>query len=220
MPTAVVVFAIASSGGLVCLLVILFILRLRFNRLIVDAKSTVKVMVVLGSGGHTTEMLALIEGLDETKLDHTTWVIADSDKTSIPKLQREKQIAKGGLLRSRSQSFQSIPRSREVGQGWISSILTTGDSLRHALKLVLHEQPDLLLVNGPGTCVPVVISAVVARAVLGKATPRIVFIESFCRVDSLSMTGRILYHIADRFVVQWPELRIKYERAEYLGCIF
>jgi hypothetical protein len=35
---------------------------------------------------------------------------------------------------------------------------------------------------------------------------RIVFIESFCRVASLSMSGLMLYAIVDEFVVQWPQL--------------
>ena len=45
----------------------------------------------------------------------------------------------------------------------------------------------------------------------------IVFVESFCRVKKLSLTGRILYFFADKFIVQWPDLVNKYPRAEYLG---
>ena len=45
----------------------------------------------------------------------------------------------------------------------------------------------------------------------------IVFIESFCRVQKLSLTGRLLYYISDKFIVQWPELLSQYSRAEYLG---
>lgn len=45
----------------------------------------------------------------------------------------------------------------------------------------------------------------------------IVFIESFCRVQKLSLTGRLLYYISDKFIVQWPELLGQYSRAEYLG---
>lgn len=59
-----------------------------------------------------------------------------------------------------------------------------------------------------GTCLPICVSAFVLRF-LGYAPTRIIFVESFCRVKSLSMTGRLLYYFADRFIVQWPGLQDK-----------
>ena len=44
--------------------------------------------------------------------------------------------------------------------------------------------------------------AVLARL----AGARVIFVESWCRVESLSLTGRIMYWVAHRFVVHWPEL--------------
>jgi beta-1,4-N-acetylglucosaminyltransferase len=44
---------------------------------------------------------------------------------------------------------------------------------------------------------------------LGATRTKIIFVESFCRVQSLSMTGKILYYVADRFIVQWPGLQEK-----------
>jgi beta-1,4-N-acetylglucosaminyltransferase len=38
-------------------------------------------------------------------------------------------------------------------------------------------------------------------------------------VKGLSLSGRLLYPIADRFVVQWPQLAELHPRAEYLGRI-
>jgi beta-1,4-N-acetylglucosaminyltransferase len=38
----------------------------------------------------------------------------------------------------------------------------------------------------------------------------IVFVESVCRVRTLSLTGRILYPWADLFAVHWPELHERY----------
>ena len=37
--------------------------------------------------------------------------------------------------------------------------------------------------------------------------------------DRLSMTGRILYPVADDFVVQWPLLTTKYPHSRYLGIL-
>lgn len=33
----------------------------------------------------------------------------------------------------------------------------------------------------------------------------------------MSLSGKIVYQIADRFVVQWPLLKDKYPRAKYMG---
>ena len=44
------------------------------------------------------------------------------------------------------------------------------------------------------------------------------YVESVCRVETLSATGRLLYHAgADRVLVQWPALARRYPRAEWLG---
>ena len=43
-------------------------------------------------------------------------------------------------------------------------------------------QPDLVLVNGPGTCLPIAVSAFFFRIVGWKPETKIVFVESFCRV--------------------------------------
>ena len=55
------------------------------------------------------------------------------------------------------------------------------------------------------------------------------FVESFCRVQKwyqyllltyrLSVTGYLLYYVADSFVVQWPQLQRKYPRSVYLGIL-
>jgi beta-1,4-N-acetylglucosaminyltransferase len=66
--------------------------------------------------------------------------------------------------------------------------------------------------------VPLCYAAFISR-LLGLHQPTIVFVESFCRVQSLSLTGRLLYPIVDKFVVQWPQLCEKYGRAEHLGVI-
>jgi beta-1,4-N-acetylglucosaminyltransferase len=88
----------------------------------------------------------------------------------------------------------------------------------HAIVQVLYERPALLICNGPGTCLPVVVGALLCRLLALRDT-RIIFCESFCRVKSLSLTGRLVYPVADRFIVHWPALKERYPKAEYLGTI-
>jgi beta-1,4-N-acetylglucosaminyltransferase len=46
-----------------------------------------------------------------------------------------------------------------------------------------------------------------------------VYVESFARVKTLSLSGKLLYPFVDRFIVQWPGLKEKWTRAEYLGVL-
>lgn len=115
--------------------------------------------------------------------------------------------------------FYAIPRSREVGQSYVTSVFTTLWALAGTVSLVWRIRPDLVLCNGPGTCVPVCAAAFLGRF-LGVWSPRILFVESACRVHSLSLSGRILYStLADSFLVQWPDLHRKYPATTLTGLL-
>lgn len=163
-------------------------------------------MIVLGSGGHTAEMLKLISNLDMRKYQPRVYVTAATDAMS----ERKAHAFEGGLARGDpggAPGYRTavIPRSREVGQSWTSSAFSTAHAMLYAAALVFKERPDLVrgrrrrrapppgrglacsaallapratthspppsacpplvqvLVNGPGTCIPVCVSAFVAR---------------------------------------------------------
>ncbi len=82
-----------------------------------------------------------------------------------------------------------------------------------SLKILLHEKPDIIISLGPEIAIPFFFWG----KLLGMRT---LYIESWCRVDNLSLTGRILYFWADEFWVQWPELQKRYRRARYRGSIY
>ena len=46
---------------------------------------------------------------------------------------------------------------------------------------------------------------------------RIIWIDCIARYKRVSLSGRIIYRIADLFMVQWPELAEKYSKAVYCG---
>jgi beta-1,4-N-acetylglucosaminyltransferase len=167
-----------------------------FNR---KSSLPVKTLVVLGSGGHTAEMLLMTKHLDPAHY-HTTYIQAATDTTS-----RQRLVGHHNAV------VHDIPRSREVGQSYLSSIFTTLSAQWYCLWLVGRLAPDLILCNGPGTCLPVCLAALFYR-IIGFRNNSIVFCESYCRVETLSLTGKLLYPLADLFVVHWPELHQKYPR--------
>jgi beta-1,4-N-acetylglucosaminyltransferase len=48
---------------------------------------------------------------------------------------------------------------------------------------------------------------------------KIIYVESFARVRSLSLSAKILKWFVDVFVVQWPELAKGEERVTYKGWL-
>jgi len=176
-------------------------------------EETCRTLVVLGSGGHTMEMLALLRELPHQRYTPMAVVIAQTDERSLPNL----EVSRPDLF-DQIEVFR-IRRSREVGQSYISSIWTTLLATLDSVKVIFKFRPHLILCNGPGTCIPICMGGILVRFIAVE-DPRIVFVESFARVQTLSLTGHLLYYMADRFVVQWPQLSKKYPRAEYIGNLF
>eukprot|EP00439_Symbiodinium_sp_Y106_P083895 s1605_g24.t1 len=169
-------------------------------------------LVVLGSGGHTMEMLSLLKDLDQDKY-RCDFILGDTDSTSLKKVQATRPDLAENLER-----FHTIPRSREVGQSWTSTLFSTMKAFVSCLGLVWKLRPQVLIVNGPGTCIPVVAAALFFELAAFQSLS-LVFVESVCRVKSLSMTGKLTYLVSDSFVVHWPELAERYPKAQYLGVL-
>lgn len=111
----------------------------------------------------------------------------------------------------------TIPRAREVHQSWASTVNSSVYCLFAAVPVVFKANPDVILVNGPGSSVIVVGVALLLNAMGITKAARVVYVESVARVSSLSLSGKILYHVADRFIVQWPSLESLYPLAEFHG---
>jgi len=178
-----------------------------------DGRKTVKTLIYFGSGGHTTEMIRLVQGLDPDKYEPLIFAIGHTDVTSQGKVR-----AANLPLEPRARWLR-IYRNREVKQSWITTLATALWSLVQALYVMWRHRPQLLVCNGPGTCVSLVYSAFALR-VLGIADTTVVFVESYCRTSAPSLTGRLVYPLAHRFIVHWPALLTdSYPRAECLGRI-
>jgi beta-1,4-N-acetylglucosaminyltransferase len=191
-------------------LVILLALRALWLALKGWPKSS-NLMLILGSGGHTAEMCQLLKTLRLDEFTRVDFVLASNDVSSIPKLQTEVELP------AKAQ-FHRIIRSRNVGQSYFTSVFTTLLSFFPALWVLLATNPGMIISNGPGTSIPVLYSAYALRLLLIRR-PKLMFMESFCRVTSLSWTGKLARPISDFFYVQWPQLKQQYPRAKYVGLL-
>lgn len=93
------------------------------------------------------------------------------------------------------------------------SPLMLGKTIVQSFIAFLKWKPDLIIANGGGFVVPFCYIA----KLFGK---KLIFIESFSRVEKPSVSGRLLHPISDLFIVQWKPLLKYYKKAIYGGSIF
>lgn len=220
-----------------------------------------RLLVVLGSGGHTTEMFSMLQGLDPTRFTHRSYVISSGDAFSARRAEEfEHALAVKAGARDpdskRSKLYGQVdaagsfdvcvvPRARRVHQSLLTTPFSVLECLWHVFgvlsrpttnpsslivldtqgstkSLPAYAYPDLIVTNGPGTGVVVVLAALCLRFMgVGAASRmRTVYVESWARVSRLSLSGRILLRFVDRFLVQWEKLvEVTGGRAEYYGWL-
>lgn len=111
-------------------------------------------------------------------------------------------------------------RSLLEGEKFYPCYFPTNRSVKNLLKnavvawrVLKKEKPDLIISSGAAIAVPFFY--------LGRLMKiKLIYIEVFDRIDKPTMTGKMVYPIADRFIVQWEELKKTYPRAINLGSIF
>ncbi|CAH1955367.1 unnamed protein product [Acanthoscelides obtectus] len=159
-------------------------------------------------------MLKLLQNLDFKKYTPRYYFMASCDSTSLSKIkeleERERKSKQGEY------HISMIPRSRVVNQSYTTAVFSTIYSILYSVPLVFKIVPDLILCNGPGTCIPICGIGFVLKTFFIKDV-KIVFVESFCRTRKLSLSGKILLYLADIFIVQWLTLKKNVKRADYIG---
>ena len=82
-----------------------------------------------------------------------------------------------------------------------------------SLILFIKLRPKFIITTGTHTAVPI--------CYIGKLFgSKIIYIETFANIETKTLAGRILYPIADLFIVQWESMLELYPNAVYKGWIF
>jgi beta-1,4-N-acetylglucosaminyltransferase len=159
---------------------------------------TSKLMIVLGSGGHTTEMIRVVELLGAAY--QYCYLVAADDELSPLKIQMP-----GPVYR--------VMRPRWKRTSPLAVVWRTALSTFQAAGALLRFRPRAILSTGPGPAVPASLLAKLFGV-------KVIYIETGSRVFALSASGKILYRFADLFFVQWPELQAQYSKAIYAGRLW
>ena len=153
-----------------------------------------KVLFISSTGGHLRELMKL-ESLFK---DYNYYIITEKDITT--KFLKEKYENRVSFVpySTRSKPFSYIFKYFYV--------------ILKSIYLFFKISPEVIVSTGTHTAVPMIY--------LGKLFGRkIVYIETYANITKKTLTGKIIYPIADLFIVGWEKMKKLYPKAVYVKNI-
>ncbi len=154
-----------------------------------------KVMFISSMGGHLNELLQLKELFDEVDYRIVT------EKTKTTEYLAETYPGKVDYL------------AYGTKHHLFSYLFIFAFNILKSLVLFLKFRPKCVITTGTHTAVPM---CYIARLFGAK----VVWIETFANAESKTVAGRLVYPIANLFIVQWEKMLELYPKAVYGGWIF
>ena len=102
---------------------------------------------------------------------------------------------------------------KQVNRKEITFVFKMVVNTYRSIKIFFKEMPDVVICTGVLATIPICLIS----KIFGK---KLVYIESFAKVTSPTISGKFLYKFADKFYVQWEPLLKIYPKADYLGGIY
>lgn len=93
------------------------------------------------------------------------------------------------------------------------NLLNAGRNLVLAHRVMKEFEPHVVISNGAAVAVPFFLEARRRRIPT-------VFVEVYDRIDSRTLTGRLVKPIASSFLVQWPEQQELYPGSTLIGTLY
>ncbi|KAL2684630.1 hypothetical protein Neosp_005709 [[Neocosmospora] mangrovei] len=186
-------------------------------------------LFVLGSGGHTKEMLMMMDdGFCNFANFHRRYLITAGDLNSIHQVAEYETdldllcIREGKEAGTHDTRF--VARARRVHQPLWSTPFSALRSMLEIIPALLTppkndvgaklRYPTCIFSNGPATGFFVGLAVILLKMfyVVPEDSMKFVYIESWARISTLSLTGKLFYYtgIADVLVVQHAEVAAKY----------
>ncbi|WP_418223321.1 PssD/Cps14F family polysaccharide biosynthesis glycosyltransferase [Clostridium isatidis] len=150
-----------------------------------------KVCFIASSGGHFEQLMMLKPLMDK----YESFIV--TEKTSYTPVKDNKNLYYLSQVNRREKTF----------------VLKMIKNIFLSIKIYLIERPDFIISTGALATIPMCIIAKLFKK-------KVVFIESFAKVNSPTLTGKLIYKFADQFYVQWEEMLKFYPKAIYRGGIY
>lgn len=158
---------------------------------VIIVTKNVKLCFVASSGGHFEQLMMLSPLMKKYKS------IVVTEKTKYRSLNDSSRVYYLNQINRKENRF----------------ILSFVWNSVYSMIIFLKEKPDIVITTGALSVIPI---ALISKAFRKK----LVFIESFAKIDSPTLTGKFLYRFADEFYVQWESMLKFYPNALYLGSIY
>ncbi|WP_022793508.1 PssD/Cps14F family polysaccharide biosynthesis glycosyltransferase [Marinococcus halotolerans] len=152
-----------------------------------------KVIFISSVGGHLTQLLQLEPLFSEYDYHVIT------EKTDITVDMKEKYPMSFLVYGARNYPFRYL--------------FKFSYNIVKSLFLFLKLRPDVVVTTGVHTAVPMCYIAKLFRK-------KVIYIESFAKSHSPNLAGRLVYPIADLFIVQWESMKKFYPKAVNGGSIY
>lgn len=154
-----------------------------------------KVMFISSMGGHLTEMMQLKSLYKE----YDYKIVTEKHKSTI------------GLKSKYKSKIDYLLAGNK--DHMLRYLLVIPYNIIKSLFLFLKFKPDVIVTTGAHTCVAMCYIAKLFRK-------KVIYIESFANIETKTLSGRLVYPVADVFIVQWHSMLKLYPKAVYEGWIF
>lgn len=155
-------------------------------------ENNIKICFAASSGGHF-EQLMMLEPLMKK---YNSFIITEKTKYKTNK----NNTYKGYYLKQINRKELTFP---------INLII----NLIKSLYIFIKEKPDYMITTGVLAIIPMAFIVKIFRR-------KLIYIESFAKISSPTLTGKLLYKYADRFYVQWEKMLKFFPNAIYKGGIY
>lgn len=155
-------------------------------------KKNIKLCLCSSAGGHFMQLKQLFKMSEK----YNTFILTEKN-----------EIAKGYSKKYKVRYLMQQERKN------ISFILEFIFNFLKAIYVAIWYNPDVIISTGAGATTFV---CLFIKLLGGK----VIYIESFAKINSPTITGRIIYKFADDFYVQWEEMKKFYPKAHYDGEIY
>lgn len=154
-----------------------------------------KIIFISSMGGHLTELLRLNKVISS----NDSYIITERSATTLFLKQEYDKVS---YLISGNKNKQRLLYPFKLLINCFKS-----------LYLYLKIRPDYIITTGAHTAGPM--------CCIGKIFgSKVIYIETFANMSSKTITGRLIYHFADYFIVQWESMLKLYPKAVYGGWIY
>ncbi len=150
-----------------------------------------KICYVSSSGGHWEELMCLSKLFSE----HESFFVTEEG---------------GQATDSKLTPVYTVSQINRREKKFVSHLFRL---FQNAKTIIRDENPDVIITTGALIAYPFCVIGKIRRK-------KIIYIESFARVNKPSLTGRLCYPISDLFLVQWESMTRHYKKAKYVGGIF